>query len=396
MVVGAGAAGGLAAERLTQAGLKILLLDAGFQPALLRAPFRRLLANTISRLANPDLLPLLPPGIVFNVRRAFRIAGRIRQPVQSSCYAWERQPDAFVDDWDCPYTTEQPFKWIRARALQGRVGIPGHGRMYLRFGRDDFAPTDGESPPWPFAREEIEPWYRDVEKRLSISGALDNLPWLPDCEIANNLVPTQAESAFMNAVKIRWPGAHPVLGRYAPPADTLDGAACTGRLGLRRGAIVRAIEVKRNRVIGVRWHDQISGSECSVHVPIVFLCASALESTRILMLSEDCNGRSIGAESNALGHYLMDHVMLKAEGIGAALPGTQPTRIEDGRCVYLPRFDARESDSPNPGRGFGVQVYRGSLGQDRSFFFAVSFAEMRPRMENRVSLNRRRVVACTS
>jgi choline dehydrogenase-like flavoprotein len=38
-----------------------------------------------------------------------------------------------------------------------------------------------------------------------------------------------------------------------------------------------------------------------------------------------------------------------------------------------------------------VQIYRSSFGQDRSLFFAVSFAEMRPRIENKIALNRKRV-----
>jgi hypothetical protein len=83
-----------------------------------------LAGDAISR-RHPDFLPLLPQGLVSNALRAFRLAGRIRQRVQSSCYAWVLQPDAFVDDWDCPYTTERPFNWIRARRLQGRVGVPG-------------------------------------------------------------------------------------------------------------------------------------------------------------------------------------------------------------------------------------------------------------------------------
>src|SRR6516165_8634375 len=124
--------------------------------------------------------------------------------------------------------------------------------MYLRFARDDFAQADGESRRWPFAPEEIEPWYGVVEKRLGISGAHDNVPWLPNSEIANILVPTKAETALIQAVQTRWPGVRPVLGRYAPPANTLDGAAYTGRLALRPGPIVRAIEVRRGRVTGVR------------------------------------------------------------------------------------------------------------------------------------------------
>ena len=221
-----------------------------------------------------------------------------------------------------------------------------------------------------------------------MSGARDGLAWLPDSEIANLLTPTEAEAELIARVKARWPGSYPVLGRYAPPADTLEGAARTGRLALRRGAIVRAVEVERGRATGVRWFDRASGSERSVAVPLVFLCASALESTRILMLSHDAaSGHGVGAGSNALGRYLMDHVMLKADGIGGALPGPWPTRIEDGRCVYLPRFDARDSDTPRPGRGFGVQIYQASIGRDRSFFSAVAFSEMTPRAENQITLD---------
>jgi hypothetical protein len=127
IVIGAGAAGGLAAERLTQGGLKVLLLEAGFPTPFLHAPARRLFAATVSRIANPNFLPFMPPFLLFNGRRALRLMGRIRQRVQTKCYAWERRPDAFVDDIECPYTTpaDRPFFWIRARALQGRVGIPG-------------------------------------------------------------------------------------------------------------------------------------------------------------------------------------------------------------------------------------------------------------------------------
>jgi choline dehydrogenase-like flavoprotein len=145
-------------------------------------------------------------------------------------------------------------------------------------------------------------------------------------------------------------------------------------------------------VTGVRWFDQASRSERKAAAPLVFLCASALESTRILMLSQDsANGRAIGAQSNALGHYLMDHVVIGAEGIGTVLPGERPVKIDDGRCVYLPRFDARDDGTPKPARGFAVQVYQALMARDRLYFVAVSQAEMLPRHENRVTLNRQRV-----
>jgi hypothetical protein len=110
------------------------------------------------------------------------------------------------------------------------------------------------------------------------------------------------------------------------------------------------------------------------------------------MLSQDtATGRGIGSGSDALGRYLMDHVTVKTEGPGAALPGDQQAWVEDGRCIYLPRFEARDSTMPPAGRGFGVQVYRANIGGNRSFFTAVSFSEMTPRRDNRVVLHPKRV-----
>ena len=394
IVIGAGAAGGLAAERLTQTGLRVLVLDAGFRESFFRSPVRRVVAGAVSRVANPDFLPFMPPSLLYQGRRVLRRMGRIRQKVQIQCYAWERRPDAFVDDLDCPYTTppDRPFLWIRARALQGRVGIPGHGRLYFRMGHDDLVPSDGESPVWPLAPGELDLWYSDVENRLGIAGARDGLPWLPDSEIADPLTPTAAEAAFMGQVRARWPGFHPILGRYAPPADTLAGAARTGKLTVRQGAIVQEVEVSNGKVAGVRWYDQASRTSRKVQARLVFLCASALESTRILMLSQDAaTERGIGSQSNALGHYLMDHMIIRAEGNGPALPGDKTVKLGDGRCVYLPRFDARGENAPRPGRGFGVQVYQVDIGQGRSYFGATAFSEMLPRLENHVALNRQKL-----
>jgi choline dehydrogenase-like flavoprotein len=59
---------------------------------------------------------------------------------------------------------------------------------------------------------------------------------------------------------------------------------------------------------------------------------------------------------------------------------------EEGRCLYLPRFDARHLAAPAAGRGFGVQILQ-TTNHEQSHFIAVSFAEMLPRFENRVTLD---------
>src|SRR5580704_5232180 len=162
VVVGAGAAGGLAALLLTEAGLRVLVLDAGMVRSPIRSFSRRLSRGLTRRLLGTAALAALD---------------RRRQWIQTQCYAHPFAPDAFVDDLDCPYVTpaDRPFVWLRVRGLGGRLHIPAHGRQYYRLGPDDLAPADGLSPPWPLQPGELDPWYAVVEHRLGLAGRRDNV-----------------------------------------------------------------------------------------------------------------------------------------------------------------------------------------------------------------------------
>ena len=372
VVVGAGAAGGLAAWLLTEAGLRVLVLDAGARQSPIRSLSKRLSRGLLRCIFGGSALAALD---------------RRRHAIQTQCYAWAFAPEAFVDDLDCPYVfpSDQPFLWLRVRSLGGRLLIPAHGRQYYRLGPEDFTPIDRQSSPWPLGPGELDPWYALIERRLGLSGRRDGLRWVPDSEISRTIELTPSETALQRKIIGRWPNAHPILGRFAVPFNSLEAAANTGRLLVRCGAIARKIEVDRSgRVQGVVWLDHRSGAEYRAVAPLVFLCASALESTRLLLLSQTAeNVNGLGASSGVLGRYLMDHVRVRAIGHGPALSKPQP---EQGRCLYLPRFDARHSPSPDPGRGFGVQIIQ-TTDDQRSHFTAVSFGEMLPRFENRVTLD---------
>src|SRR5262249_1870827 len=151
-VVGAGATGGLAALLLAEAGLRVLVLDAGPARSPIRSLSRRLIRGTIRRLLGPA---------------AYLAFCQRRQAIQSTCYAWGLAPEAFVDDIECPYVTPpgRPFVWLRSRQIGGRIGVPGHGRQYYRLGPDDFGST------WPLQYVELEPWYALVERRIGLAGA---------------------------------------------------------------------------------------------------------------------------------------------------------------------------------------------------------------------------------
>jgi choline dehydrogenase-like flavoprotein len=395
IVVGAGAAGGLAAALLTEAGLRVLVLDAGWRVKFWQAPLRRIQSAAFSFLSDARLLQRLPPALVWKSQRLLQLMGSRRQPVQSECYAWPSAPDTFVDDRDWPYEAESgtPYNWIRVHCLGGRMIVPLHGRQYYRHGPADWYPSDGRSPAWPFAAEDLDRWYDLVETRLTLSGGRDGSRWIPNSRLAAIRDPSPAEAEFISRIKAAYPAAEIVLGRYAPPYNSLQAAAETGRLLCRQGAVARHIDIDpEGRATGVVFHDRANGSLEHARAPLIFVCASTLESTRILLTSTSehlPNGP--GGASGALGRHLMDHVSIKVEGVGPALPRSDRPSAQ-GDCIYLPRFDLSRGIESGTGRGFGVRVYLSPGGQERSYFVAVADSEMLPRAENVVTLSPRRDV----
>jgi choline dehydrogenase-like flavoprotein len=262
--------------------------------------------------------------------------------------------------------------------------VPGHGRQYYRLPSSTLYGNDaGQS--WPLESGELDQWYDRVEAMLQLQGS-DNVR--PDSLSEKQAGLTAAESDLRDIIHKRWPDTNPVLGQHAPPLEGLSEAAGTGRLNVRQGAIVKSVDVdEAGRLKGVTWFDCEAGHDVQARAPIAFVCASALESTRILMNSQSkVFPEGIGAGSGVLGRYLMDHIMVSGEGAGNALP-SEPVPNEPGRCIYVPRFDQREEGASSTGVPFGVQLYRSTTTPGRSQLTAVSFAEMAPRAENRVTLH---------
>jgi len=385
IVIGSGATGGLAALLLTEAGLRVLVLDAGVPRLPIRTFSRRFIHGAGRWLFGAAAPRILDHVLNSSVGRS--VMAR-RQPIQSKCYAWPLAPEQFVDDIDCPYIAppDRPFIWLRSRQLGGRMVIPHHGRQYYRLAATDFAPTDGLSPVWPLRTGELDQWYELVEGRLALSGSSEDIPWLPGSRLSHVLEFTSTEEALKRSIIARWPNARVILGCTAPPLDSLEVAAWTGRLLVRRGAIARKIEVDNSgHVSGVVWIDHQSRTEIHSYAQLVFLCASALESTRLLLLSRSSrNPDGLGARSGALGQNLMDHIRVRASGLGASLLPEASTEV--GRYLYLPRFDARALLAPS-GRGFGVLFGQTSGTGEHSHFTATAFGEMLPRSQNRVMLD---------
>ena len=127
---------------------------------------------------------------------------------------------------------------------------------------------------------------------------------------------------------------------------------------LRPYSVVHSLsfDASTRKVSGVRVIDAKTRATMEFRAKAIFLCASALESVRILLNSstpEFSNG--LANSSGELGHNLMDHVT--AGGATATIPGNED-RVMLGRRpngIYVPRFRNVKTKQGGLLRGYGFQ-----------------------------------------
>jgi choline dehydrogenase-like flavoprotein len=239
-------------------------------------------------------------------------------------------------------------------------------------------------PYWPISAAELAPWYSLVERKLRLRGGASET----GVELTEIIEPSPPEREIERRLKARRPGATPRMGSHAAPPPWLDLAHAAGRLTCRGGAVVRRILIdKSGRAEGAEWFDCDSGRIVKASAPLVFLCASAIESTRILMLSAGKPGAEpVGLHSPALGRYLMDHAKISGGGFARNLPGMAEQKGEPGRSIYVPTYGPE-------GTAFGLQVHVHPRSEGEVRVEVVSFAEILPEADNRVELDPSRLDA---
>jgi choline dehydrogenase-like flavoprotein len=373
IVVGSGITGGWAAKELTEKGLETLVLEAG--------------------------RPIDPTDYVEHVPMSearFRGMGDRRrddenQPIQQNCSALdELNSKFFVNDRENPYVTDQdkPFLWIRGRQVGGRSII--WGRQSYRWSDLDFEANarEGIAIDWPIRYQDIAPWYDYVEDFIGVCGQPEGLPQLPDGKFLPPMEMTCSELGVKDAIAKHFPGERLMtIGRaailtrahggraachYCGPCQrgcitrsyfsslnaTLPAAQATGKLTLRPHSVVHSLifDSKTRRVAGVRVIDGRTRQALEFRGRVIFLCASALESTRILLHSttpEFPDG--LANSSGELGRNLMDHVM--GGGASGRILGNED-RVQLGRRpngIYVPRFRNVKQKNPIFLRGYGFQ-----------------------------------------
>ena len=426
IVVGSGISGGWAAKELTEKGLKVLLLERGRD-----IKHKEGYVNASKDSWEFPHRGLKPTQQMINDYPALKRDYPLNEIVL----------DLWAKDKESPYTETKPFSWFRGYHVGGRSLT--WGRQSYRFNKWDFEANlkDGHGTDWPIRYEDMADWYSYAERFAGIQGSLEGLEVLPDGDFMPAMELNCVEKDVAAKIKNHFKGSrHMIIGRsanltqphhdrtncqyrnrcwrgcpfggyFSTQSATLPAAMKTGNLTLRPFSIVSKVLYDKDakKATGVEIVDTMDMKTYEFKAKIVFLCASAFNSTWVLMNSAtEIWPEGLGSSSGELGHNVMDHHFRcgaggKVEGYSDKyMYGRRPTG------VYVPRFRNIYDDKRDYVRGFG---YQGSASRGRGMEVAeftigadlknalsepsdnwnigiMGFGEMLPYHDNKITLNK--------
>jgi choline dehydrogenase-like flavoprotein len=372
IVVGSGISGGWAAKELTERGLNVLVLERG---------------KNVEHIA--DYVNAVKPPWAYPHRGGRTQEMIARYPVLKRDYPLnETNLDFWVNEAESPYSEVRRFDWFRGYQVGGRSLT--WGRQSYRWSDFDFAANakDGIATDWPIRYADLAPWYDHVERFAGIAGSHEGMAQLPDGQFQPAMPLNCGEALVAGKLKHLFGGrrrlipgrtanlTRPLEGRgqcqsrnacwlgcpygayFSSQSSTLPAAVKTGRMTMKVWSIVTEVLYDRDkqRASGVRVLDAITNQTTDYRANIVFLCASTINSTWLLMRSAtDVWPGGLGSSSGELGHNLMDHHFRL--GASGTLDGLDDKTVYGSRPTgfYIPRFRNLFGDKREYLRGFGYQ-----------------------------------------
>jgi gluconate 2-dehydrogenase alpha chain len=328
VVVGLGASGGIIAEQLATAGMRVIALDKGaaYTPEDFR--FKHDELRFFTRMGISPHMGTDP------------MSWRANESDRARVFPWAVPPLGLGPLFVPPSigTGGGTVHWAAWAWRQREADFRMRSAIVERFGADAL-PEDTTLVDWPLTYADLEPYYDRVEYEQGVSGQAGNVGG----EIVEGgnpfeaprrrgypmppLHPGAANGRFVDAA--RRLGLHPFPAPAGIATEDYDGrSACvycgfcrdfrchvnaktstavtsipraleSGNLEIRAFARVFRVDRGRDRVAGVSYYDA-DGTEREVRAPLVFLACYALENARLLLVSE-LNG------SGEVGRNFMTH-----------------------------------------------------------------------------------------
>ena len=374
-IVGSGAGGGMAAYTLANAGVKVVLLEAGpmYDPAKNQTQMK------------------------FPYESPRRGAGNHRPfgDFDAAYGGWEIEGE--------PYTQKNgtKFDWFRSRMLGGRTNH--WGRISLRFGPNDFKhkSIDGLGEDWPIGYDDVSPYYDKVDKLIGVFGTKEGIYNEPDGiflpppkpRLHELMIKDAATSAGVPVIPSRLSmltqkindergvcyycsqcsRGCSVYADFSSSSVLVKPAIKTGNVDVIANAMAREVLTnEKGDATGVSYVSKDDMQEYQVSARIVILAASAGESARLLLNSKSAaHPNGLANSSNVVGKYLHDST-------GVAMGGVLPKLFnrkrynEDGvggMHVYSPWWlDNKKLDFP---RGYHIEYWGGMGMPSYGFGFGI-------------------------
>lgn len=318
------------------------------------------------------------------------------------------------------------------------------GRHSYRWSPMDFEANakDGIAVDWPIRYNDLAPWYEYVESFIGVSGSNEGLEQLPDGKFLPPMELNCVERELKKSMKTKFnrdltigrvahataPLPHspqrgtcqyrnlcsrgcPYGGYFSSVSSTLPAAEKTGNMTLRPNSIVYELiyDEKKGKATGVKVLDAETGEQVEFFANVIFLCASTMGSTFIMMNSiSNRFPNGFGNDSGELGCNIMDHHL--SVGASAKVEGFEDQYYSGRRAnsFYIPRFRNLGGEKRDYIRGFGYQggasregwssmVKELSIGADLKQQIAKpgqwiigmgGFGEILPYHDNKVTINR--------
>ena len=364
IIVGSGAGGGMAAYKLSKAGLSVALVEAGpmYDPR-----------KNVTQLKWSYESPRRGASTKFRPFGDF-----------DACYwGWEIDGEPYTKaagtEWD----------WWRARMVGGRTNH--WGRISLRFGPKDFRrrSLDGLGEDWPISYDEIKPYYDDLDRLVGVFGTNEGLENDPDGVFLAPPKPRLHELFIKRAAMQSGVNVIPsrlsiltqkindergqcffcgqcnrgcsVYADFSSSSVLVNPAIKTGKVDLFDNAMVREVLTnKEGLATGISYVSKTDMQEYQVNGRTVVLAASACESARLLLNSKSARHQNgLANSSGVVGKYLHDST-------GASLGGVLPQLFDrkrynedgvGGMHVYSPWWlDNKKLDFP---RGYHIEYWGG-------------------------------------
>jgi len=366
LIIGSGAAGGMAAWNLTRQGVNVTMLDAG------------------RKFNRSEFWTHVKPW-----------------EWQQRLDAGQKPPPIVLDPVEQPYITPlgQNFALTRVWGRGGKTNI--WGRVSLRYSDLDFTGPlrDGWEIPWPIRYKDIEPYYDKVDQLIGVCGGDDDQDSLPGSKYflpppplrcGEHIIKKAASSVGIGVVPIRRAvltqnhnghtkchycgacGSGCDVGAFFNSSDYLiEPALKTGRLNIINNAVVARVLVdERGLANGVQYFDRQTKEEHRIFGRRVVVAASCVDSTRILLNSSSPRfPNGLGNSSDVVGRYLSEQIRVTMHGFAPELKGGKVYNDDGigGAHIYMPRFNHRDGRKRDYIRGFGCQFWYTGAQTDLSY-----------------------------